>query len=84
MSDATEIGLTPVGEGDVLMRRSYAARPHRHLPAAGGHPQLRRYGLHQDIADRYAPRTVDLLVVELTTHADLLRRATALSTKEVR
>ena len=84
MRATTEIGLTPVGEGDVLMRHVYALHLIDTLHLLAEILRYGGYGLHEDIADRYPPRTADLLLVELDAHTDLLRTATTQSTKEVR
>lgn len=85
MNDTTQIGLTPVGEGNVLMLHHHAldlvdlVELLANILRYGGH------GLREDIADRYTARTVDLLISELDAHAGLLRRATTIhSTKEAR
>jgi hypothetical protein len=82
MNGTTQVGLTHVGDGDVLMLNFYALDPLDliELPADilrdGGH------ALREDITTRYTARTVDLPVVELDGHAGRLRSITNQSTKD--
>lgn len=82
MNGETQIGLTHVGDGDVLMRNFHALDLLDLVELLANILRHGGYGLREDIADRYTARTADLLVAELDSHAGLLRRATIRSTKD--
>jgi len=77
-----QIGLTRVGDDDVRMLNCYAldlldlVELLANILRYGGH------GLREDITVRYTAGTVDLLVVELDSHAGLLRSTTTPARKE--
>ena len=82
MNCKTQIGLTRVGEGDVLMLNYYALDLLDMIELLANIMRYGGYGLREDIAARHTARTVDLLVVELDGLAGLLRRATTPARKD--
>jgi hypothetical protein len=82
MNGTTQVGLTRIGEGDVLMRNFYALDLLDLVELLANILRYSGYGLREDITTRYTARTVDLLVVELDGHACLLRAATIQSIKD--
>jgi hypothetical protein len=82
MNGETQIGLTRVGEGDVLVRNFYALHVLDLVELLANILRYGGHGLREDIEARYTARTVDLLVVELDEHASLLRRATTPARKD--
>jgi len=82
MNGTTQIGPTPIGEGDVLMLNFYALDLLDLVELLANILRYSGHGLREDITTRYTAHTVDLLVVELDDHASLLRSATIQSIKD--